>query len=197
MKEEQRASGLPLAGTRILFVTPQPFYEHRGSPIAVLQVLRAISELGIHVDLLAFPSGQSVEIENLRIFRYGKALPIHRVPIGFSWRKVLLDFALMRGVRSRLKAERYACIHALEDGIFVSLALPSASRIPIIYDMHSCYSRATINASAISQLSRSVDIEKNGTLCHPEIDGCQLQWRIEGVHTVHCPGHPGDGMVVH
>ena len=136
--KEQQTPELLLAGTRVLFVAPQPFYEDRGSPIAVLQVLRALSELGIHVDLMTFPVGRSVDVENLRIFRYGTALPIRTVPIGFSLRKVLLDFVLILGLRSRLKAEDYACIHALEDGIFVSLAVRSTARMPIIYDMHSC-----------------------------------------------------------
>jgi len=135
---DQTAPLLPLVGTRVLFIVPQPFYEDRGSPIAVLQVVRAMSELGIHVDIMAFASGESVDVENLRIFHCGKALRIKHVPIGFSFRKIFLDFALILAVRSRLKAERYTCIHALEDGIYVALAARVAGRIPIIYDMHSC-----------------------------------------------------------
>lgn len=134
----RQTSELPLAGTRVLFIVPQPFYEDRGSPIAVLQVLRAMSELGIHVDMLAFSAGQSVDVKNLRIFRCGKALRIRNVPIGFSIRKVLLDIALIFGARERLKAQQYTCIHALEDGIYVALAARAAGRVPIIYDMHSC-----------------------------------------------------------
>ncbi len=129
---------ISLSGRRVLFIAPQPFYEDRGSPIAVLQVLRALSQLGVHVDLLAFPSNQSVQVENLRIFRHGEALGIRSVPIGFSLKKVILDVALMRGLRSRLKAAQYECIHALEDGIYVTLAVRASAKIPIIYDMHSC-----------------------------------------------------------
>ncbi len=132
------SSELPLAGTRVLFVVPQPFYEDRGSPIAVLNVLRAMSELGMHVDMLAFSSGQSVELPNLRIFRCGKALRIRHVPIGFSIKKVLLDIALLFAVRARLKTEQYTCVHALEDGIYVALAAGAHRRVPVIYDMHSC-----------------------------------------------------------
>ena len=136
--KDQEPSALPLAGTRVLFVVPQPFYEDRGSPIAVLNVLRAMSELGMHVDVLAFSSGQAVDIPNVRIFRCGKALRIRHVPIGFSIRKVLLDIALFFGVRARLKAEQYTCVHALEDGIYVALAAGAHRRVPVHYDMHSC-----------------------------------------------------------
>ncbi len=135
---QRERQDVSLSGRRVLFIAPQPFYEDRGSPIAVLQVLRALSQLGVHVDLLAFPSDQSVEIENLRIFRYGKALGIRNVPIGFSLKKVILDLALMRGLRSHLKSEQYECIHALEDGIYVTMAVRATAKIPIIYDMHSC-----------------------------------------------------------
>ena len=36
---------------RILVVSPQPFYQDRGTPIAMRQVLLALSELGRQVDL--------------------------------------------------------------------------------------------------------------------------------------------------
>lgn len=128
----------PLSGKRVLYVVPQPFFEDRGSPIAVLQVVRAMSELGINVDMLAFPSGKSVNIKNLRIFRCGTSLGIQNIPIGFSLKKIVLDFASLFALRARLKAESYDCIHALEDGVYVALAAGASGRIPIIYDMHSC-----------------------------------------------------------
>src|SRR5690606_8496034 len=47
---------------RILVVTPQPFYEDRGTPIALRYLLRALTELGYAVDLLVFPIGREIEI---------------------------------------------------------------------------------------------------------------------------------------
>jgi hypothetical protein len=41
---------------RVLFVAPQPFYEDRGTPIAVRQVLQALGQLGYAVDLLTYPA---------------------------------------------------------------------------------------------------------------------------------------------
>ena len=40
------------AVTRLLIVSPQPFYEDRGTPIAVSQLAAALSSLGYAVDLL-------------------------------------------------------------------------------------------------------------------------------------------------
>ena len=52
-------SGAP---RRILAIAPQPFYEDRGTPIAIRQLLRAHSEQGYAVDLLTFPTIEAASI---------------------------------------------------------------------------------------------------------------------------------------
>src|SRR5579862_5001471 len=64
---------------RVLIVTPQPFYEDRGTPIAVRYVARALSEIGIDVDLLAFPIGQEVHIKNVKVRRCANPFHFRRV----------------------------------------------------------------------------------------------------------------------
>ena len=44
---------------RILFLAPQPFFEVRGTPLAVLHMTQALAALGHQVDLLTFPRGQA------------------------------------------------------------------------------------------------------------------------------------------
>src|SRR6478672_10210640 len=96
---------------RILVVSPQPFYQDRGTPIATRQVLLALSELGRPVDLLTYPIGLDVEIPWLRIFRSGNPFRYESVPIGLSLRKIVLDLPITVALRSRLARERYACVH--------------------------------------------------------------------------------------
>ena len=43
---------------KILFLAPQPFFEVRGTPLAVLHMTRALAALGHEVDLLTFPQGE-------------------------------------------------------------------------------------------------------------------------------------------
>ena len=43
---------------RVLFLAPQPFFEVRGTPLAVLHLTRALAALGHEVDLLTFPQGR-------------------------------------------------------------------------------------------------------------------------------------------
>jgi hypothetical protein len=44
---------------RILVVAPQPFFQERGTPIALRWVVESLSELGFGVDVLTFPIGES------------------------------------------------------------------------------------------------------------------------------------------
>jgi glycosyltransferase involved in cell wall biosynthesis len=125
------------APRRILAVAPQPFYQDRGTPIALRQVLQAASELGYQVDLLTFPVGTEVHLPGLRIFRTGNPLGIRSVPIGLSLRKLALDASLVRALRARLAQETYTCVHALEEAAWPALVLARRHRIPLLYDMQS------------------------------------------------------------
>jgi glycosyltransferase involved in cell wall biosynthesis len=118
-------------------VSPQPFYQDRGTPIAMRQVLLALSELGRHVDLLTYPIGMDVEIPGLRIFRSGNPLRFESVPIGLSLRKMVLDLPITAALRSRLARERYACVHAVEEAAFPAAIYARQQGIPLLYDMQS------------------------------------------------------------
>ncbi len=121
----------------VLVVTPQPFFEERGTPIAVKYVVESLSELGYQVDLIAFPMGQKIEIPGLRIHRVINILGIQSVPIGFSFRKLFLDFFLYFKLRKLLKSNQYSFIHAVEESSFLVALVTRNSKIPFIYDMAS------------------------------------------------------------
>ena len=117
---------------RILAVAPQPFYQDRGTPIALRQVLQALSELGRPVDLVTYPVGEDVALPGLRIFRSANPLRYQSVPVGFSLRKIILDLPLTAAVRRRLARERYTCIHAVEEAAFPAALLAEAYRTPLL-----------------------------------------------------------------
>jgi glycosyltransferase involved in cell wall biosynthesis len=122
---------------RVLIVTPQPFFEERGTPIALLYVLHALTELGYAVDVLAFPIGTGPEIPGVRYFRTTNPLGIRSISIGFSLKKLVLDFFLLFALVGRLRRERYVRVHAVEESAFLAVAVCRFRRIPVLYDMAS------------------------------------------------------------
>jgi glycosyltransferase involved in cell wall biosynthesis len=126
-----------VSGRRILVVAPQPFYQDRGTPIALRQVLEALSQLGYGVDLLTFPLGEDIALPGLRIFRAGNPVRIRGVPIGFSLRKVALDASLVAALNTRLSRTSYTCVHAVEEAAFPAVVMGRRRGIPTLYDMQS------------------------------------------------------------
>jgi glycosyltransferase involved in cell wall biosynthesis len=122
---------------RILFVAPQPFYEDRGTPIAVRQVLQALGQLGYAVDLLTYPVGSDVTIPGLRIFRGANPFGFRSVPVGLSVRKLLLDISLAAALRAHLRSQSYTCVHAVEEMAFPAALLGRRYGVPVLYDMQS------------------------------------------------------------
>jgi glycosyltransferase involved in cell wall biosynthesis len=123
---------------RVLVVAPEPFYEDRGTPIAVRNVLQALSELQCQVDLLTYPVGQRIEIPGVRVIRVPNLFGFRHVPVGFSLRKVLLDIELTVAMWALLlRPGRYWCVHAVEESAFPAVVLAHWRGLPVIYDMQS------------------------------------------------------------
>jgi glycosyltransferase involved in cell wall biosynthesis len=122
---------------RVLVVAPQPLGEPRGTPIAVCNVLTALTELGCEVDLLTYPVGPAVDIPGVRVLHAPNPFGLRRVPIGFSFRKLLLDAALVPAMWRQMRRVRYCCIHAVEEAAFPAVWLGGRYGVPVIYDMQS------------------------------------------------------------
>lgn len=149
-------------GKRVLLVAPQPFYEDRGTPIAVLQVLEALAELGHRVDVVTFPVGRPVDLPGVRLFRARNPLGIREVPIGFSARKLALDAGLVAELVSRLQSQRYDAIHAVEEAAFPAVVLGRMYGVPVIYDMQSSLPQqlaknAAFRIAPVQQLFRACE----------------------------------------
>lgn len=122
---------------RILLISPQPFYEDRGTPIAVRDTLVALTKLGFNVDVATFPVGRDIEISGVRIMRTTNLFHFHSVPIGLSIRKIMLDICLLITVLRLIRKNEYVCIHAVEEGAAIALFCKAFISIPVIYDMQS------------------------------------------------------------
>ncbi len=125
---------------KILLIAPEPFFEIRGTPLAILQLVKVLSKLGHRVDILTYHIGKDVKVKNVVIYRISDLPFIKYVPIGPSYIKLSLDFFLFfKALRMCIK-NHYDIIHAVEESVFFGAILKGIFHIPMIYDMDSSIS---------------------------------------------------------
>ncbi len=122
----------------VLVLAPQPFFMNRGTPIAVLLILRALSERGdVRVDALVYPSGEDVKLPNVALHRTPFFRENINVRPGFSFRKLMLDGIMFFVAWKMVRRKRYDLIHAGEESVFMAMVLKRFYGIPYVYDMDS------------------------------------------------------------
>lgn len=122
---------------RILLLAPHPFYQERGTPIAVDLLLRVLSERGDLVDVLTYPEGSDREYPGVTIRRLRPIPGVRDVRPGFSAKKVLYDFGFLAQTRRALRERRYDVVHAVEESAFMAACLCPRRGIPFVFDMDS------------------------------------------------------------
>jgi glycosyltransferase involved in cell wall biosynthesis len=132
---------------RILMISPQPFFEPRGTPISVYQRLEALSALGHEIDLITYHVGKDVEFPNVKIHRVRGLRMIQHVRIGPSRAKILLDVMIFLKAIRMLLGKHYDVIHSHEEAAFFSMFLAWMFRTRHLYDMHSVLSKQLTNFS--------------------------------------------------
>lgn len=131
---------------RILILAPHPFFQPRGTPIAVRRVLEFLSSRGHQLDLLTFHEGDNIDVPNCRIHRIARPLWIRNVRAGFSLKKVVCDvFMFVKCVRM-VRKNRYDLIHAVEESAFIAAAMQKLAGIPYVYDMDSSLAEQLVDA---------------------------------------------------
>ncbi|MGR3318953.1 MAG: glycosyltransferase [Candidatus Anammoxibacter sp.] len=122
---------------KTLYISPQPLYEDRGTPIAIYEELKVLSNLGFEVDVATYPVGEDVTLPGIRLVRTMNPLRFKSVPVSLSFKKILLDIFLVITVFRLASKTQYSCVHGVEEGAVIALACKVFFGIPVIYDMHS------------------------------------------------------------
>ena len=130
---------------KILMISPQPFFEPRGTPISVYQRLEALSALGHEIDLVTYHVGKDVEFPNVKIHRVRKVKMIQHVRIGPSKAKILLDVLVFFKAVQLLLLRRYDVIHSHEEASFFGMFLAWMFSTRHLYDMHYVLSKQLSN----------------------------------------------------
>jgi hypothetical protein len=122
---------------KIMVLAPQPFFQERGTPIAVDWIVRSFCARGHEVSLLAFHEGRDVECRGLAIHRTPGWKILDGMRPGLSLKKLVGDVLMFAMALRLIRRERPDAIHAVEEAVFMALAIKAIYRIPYVYDMDS------------------------------------------------------------
>jgi glycosyltransferase involved in cell wall biosynthesis len=121
----------------VLFISPQPFFEWRGSSIRVKFNVMALSELGYDVHLLTLPVGKDDPAITARVIRAWNIFGTRQVSIGPSLLKLWFDLILLLQGTYLVTRYRYRVLHGTEEAGFLSYLLSFICRARCIYEKHS------------------------------------------------------------
>ena len=122
---------------RVLILAPHPYYQERGTPIAVDLLIRALTERGDEVDLLTFHEGIDHTYDHFQIYRISPWPAVNNLRPGFSAKKIYCDiFMFFRFIRLMQK-KKYDIVHAVEESAFMALLVCPLTATPFVYDIDS------------------------------------------------------------
>lgn len=124
----------------ILLIAPHPFYQDRGTPIAVDMLLRVLSADGHRIDVCTFPEGESRDYPGVDIYRAAPWGGVSGVAPGFSLKKLYTDVFLFFLASRLCRKHDYDVVHAIEEAGFFGLYLRHRYGVPYVYDMDSVLS---------------------------------------------------------
>ncbi len=125
----------------ILLLAPHPFYQERGTPIAVNLLLQSLSAQGHTVDVLTYPEGAEVDYPGVTLHRIRRPWGVRNIPPGPSVKKILCD-NVMAGHALRLaRRTRYDVVHSVEESVYMAMRIRRRIGTPYIYDMDSAMAR--------------------------------------------------------
>lgn len=128
----------------ILLLAPHPFFQNRGTSIAVKLLLKVLSEQDHRIKLLTYPGGENVEIANCTITHLPAIPCLRNVKPGPSWKKIIYDLLMFFSTRKLVCQHKFDLIHAVEESVFIATILQKHTGLPFVYDMDSSLSRQIV-----------------------------------------------------
>ncbi len=126
-----------IALNKVLFLSPQPFFQSRGSPIRVAVTTRALAALGLDVDLLTLPIGEEHSTPGVRVIRVANPFRVKNIPIGPSAHKAIFNILILFKAIALALRNRYDVIHAVEETAISARIASWFCGARVIFERHS------------------------------------------------------------
>ncbi|MCS6962091.1 MAG: glycosyltransferase [Deltaproteobacteria bacterium] len=145
-----------MAKAKVLIVAPQPFYQDRGTPIAIKNLCQALSSFDIRVTLLCLLEGEDIPLpRNVTIVRAKYPKIFFNLRPGFSIKKVFADLYILKEIMHLAERDTFDIVVAVEEiAIFVALFL--GEKINLVVDMDSDIVEQMINSNFLWSPLRSL-----------------------------------------
>jgi len=124
----------------LLLLAPQPFYQDRGTPIAVKLLAQSLAEQGHIVHLLVFAEGEDITLQGVTLHRHIRLPGIAGIKPGLSLKKLICDIFFFIKCVQLVRRYDFHLLHAVEESVFMALLIKKIFKIPYVYDMDSCMS---------------------------------------------------------
>jgi glycosyltransferase involved in cell wall biosynthesis len=126
---------------KILLLAPHPFYQERGTPIAVDLLLTALARRGDQIDVVTFHEGADRAYPGVTLHRIPRLPGMRGIRPGFSFKKLVCDvFVLAKALRLAARGH-YQVVHAVEESVFMAMLIRLCLRTPYVFDMDSSLPR--------------------------------------------------------
>ncbi len=136
---------------KVLLLAPHPFYQDRGTPIAVRLLAAALAERGDVVDIVTYHEGEDPGLPpGVRVHRIAPPPLARNIQPGFSLKKVISDIWMRRLVQE-MAVFSPDVIHAVEESVFMARSLWRSCGIPYVYDMDSSMPRQIVDKMPLAR----------------------------------------------
>ena len=175
---------------KILLLAPHPFYQARGTPIAVKTVLEFLSARGHEVDVLTYHEGSQVDIPNVRVFRIPRVPFCNNIRPGFSLKKLACDVVMTGSALRMVRRTRYDLVHAVEEAAFIAVAMKRMTGVPFVYDMDSSLAEQMVERFPPLDVMYPVMRRIEGIAMRESAGVLTVCAALETVARAHAPGTP-------
>ena len=122
---------------KILLLAPHPFFQNRGTPIAVRLLAEILAKNNHEVVIFTYPEGEDLDNPKIKIKRIQEKMGVKNVKPGPSWKKIFYDYYMYRELKQFLKHNQFDLIHAVEESAYMAKKLGPKYGLKYIYDMDS------------------------------------------------------------
>ena len=175
---------------KILLLAPHPFYQARGTPIAVKGVLEFLSERGHSVDVLTYSEGAEVEIANCKLHRTLRVPGLTNIRAGFSFKKVVSDLLMVVACLGMMRRTKYDLVHAVEESAFIASGMQALSGVPYVYDMDSSLAEQMVETYPSLGFLFPAFRRMEGMAIRRSIGVLTVCAALEDIAQAHDPGKP-------